>query len=90
MNGLSDDLLLYISKFLDNHTRCRLSDLHKLANYIPCNKNISLISLIYHSFLSSNMTISINIQLYIYSLHHYIPCNKIPRCNTTLDYPVRI
>ena len=31
MNSLPDDLLLYISKFLDNHTCCRLSDLHKLA-----------------------------------------------------------
>ncbi len=31
MNFLSDDLLLSISKFLDNHTCCRLSDLHKLA-----------------------------------------------------------
>jgi hypothetical protein len=31
MNYLSDDILIYISKFLDNHTCCRLSDLHKLA-----------------------------------------------------------
>lgn len=31
MNSLSDDLLLFISKFLDNQTCCRLSDLHKLA-----------------------------------------------------------
>jgi hypothetical protein len=31
MNRLSDDLLIYISKFLDNNTCCILSDLHKLA-----------------------------------------------------------
>jgi hypothetical protein len=31
MNSLPDDLLLSISKFLDNQTCCRLSDLHKLA-----------------------------------------------------------
>lgn len=31
MNYLPNDLLIHISKFLDNHTCCRLSDLHKLA-----------------------------------------------------------
>ena len=31
MNCLSDDLLIYISKFLDNNTCCTFSDLHKLA-----------------------------------------------------------
>ena len=31
MDCLSDDLVIYISTFLDNHTCCKLSDLHKLA-----------------------------------------------------------
>ena len=31
MNYLPNDLLIHISKFLDNHTCCSLSDLHKLA-----------------------------------------------------------
>jgi len=95
MNSLSRDLLLNISKFLDNNTCCELSDLHKLSltnkyNFKIYKEKIIIIPLI-HSKLLHKIYTKNNTPLHS-NCYLCGPFNKIETTNiiNSIDNALRI